>query len=102
MANLAQFQLDQVGSITRSASAFFDANERIYAGYLQNAISIAKFRLQAGVRFEGTSTDFTTHHVDASQVDANGNPLPTAVSPFSQGSSYVKVLPSVQVQYLLE
>jgi TonB-dependent receptor len=58
--------------------------------------------LQAGVRFEGTSTDFTTHHVDASQADANGNPLPTAVSPFSQGSSYVKVLPSVQVQYLVE
>jgi TonB-dependent receptor len=101
-ANLGQFQLQQLKSLQRSEGAFFDANERVYAGYLQNAISIGKFRLQGGVRFEGTSTDFTTHHVDASQVDANGNPLPTAVSPFSQGSSYVKVLPSVQVQYLLE
>jgi len=101
-ANLGQFQLQALKSLQRSEGAFFDANEQIYAGYLQNAISIAKFRLQAGVRFEGTSTDFTTHHVDASQVDANGNPLPTAVSPFSQGSRYVKVLPSVQVQYLLQ
>jgi TonB-dependent receptor len=101
-ANLGQFQLQQLKSVQRSEGAFFDANERIYAGYLQNAISIGKFRLQAGLRFEGTSTDFTTHHVDATQVDANGNLLPSAISPFSQGSNYVKVLPSVQVQYLLE
>jgi TonB-dependent receptor len=101
-ANLSQFQLQQLKSVQRSEGAFFDSNERIYAGYVQNAISIAKFRLQAGVRFEGTTTDFTTHHVDATQVDANGNLLPSAITPFSQGSSYVKVLPSVQVQYLLQ
>jgi TonB-dependent receptor len=98
-ANLGQFQLQNVKSVQRSEGAFFDANERIYAGYLQNAISIGKFRLQAGVRFEGTNTDFTTQHVNSAQLDPSGNPL---VTPFSQGSSYVKVLPSVQVQYLLE
>jgi TonB-dependent receptor len=101
-ANFSQFQLQQLKSVQRSEGAFFDANERIYAGYLQNAISIGKFRLQGGVRFEGTNTDFTTHQVDATQVDANGNLLPSAISPFSQSSSYVKVLPSVQVQYLVE
>jgi TonB-dependent receptor len=100
--NLSQFQLQPLKSVQRSEGAFFDSNERIYAGYVQNAISIAKFRLQAGVRFEGTTTDFTTHHVDATQVDANGNLLPTAIAPFTQGSSYVKVLPSVQLQYLLQ
>ena len=99
-ANLSQFQLQNLSSIQRSEGAFFDANERVYAGYLQNAISIGKFRLQAGVRFEGTKTDFTTHHVDSTGVDpVTGTPI---ITPFSQSSSYVKVLPSVQVQYLLE
>jgi TonB-dependent receptor len=99
-ANLSQFQLQNLSSIQRSEGAFFDANERVYAGYLQNAISIGKFRLQAGVRFEGTKTDFTTHHVDSTGVDpVTGTPV---VTPFSQSSSYVKVLLSVQVQYSLE
>jgi TonB-dependent receptor len=101
-ANLSQFQLQQLKSVQRSEGAFFDSNERIYAGYVQNAITVGKFRVQGGVRFEGTNTDFTTHHVDATQVDASGNLLPGAISPFTQGSSYVKVLPSVQVQYQLE
>jgi TonB-dependent receptor len=99
-ANLSQFQLQNLASVQRSEGAFFDANERIYAGYAQNAISIGKFRFQAGVRFEGTNTDFTTHHVDSTGVDpVSGNPT---VTPFSQSSSYRKILPSVQVQYLLE
>jgi TonB-dependent receptor len=100
LPNLSQFQLQNLASVQRSEGAFFDANERIYAGYAQNAISIGKLRLQAGVRFEDTNTDFTTHHVDSTGVDpVSGNPL---VTPFSQSSSYLKVLPSVQVQYLLE
>jgi len=89
----------QLASIQKSQGAFFDANERVSAGYIQNAISVGKFRFQAGVRFDGTTTDFTTHHVDATLIDANGNPL---ITPFNQGSSYFKVLPSVQVQYQLE
>ena len=48
LANLGQFQLNQASSIRRSAGAFFDANERIYAGYLQNVISFGKLRLQTG------------------------------------------------------
>jgi TonB-dependent receptor len=101
MANLAQFQLDQVGSITKSASAFFDANERVYAGYLQNAISFGKLRVQAGVRFEGTDTTFTTNQL-TTNVDGAGNPLPPTITPLNQGSGYLNVLPSVQVQYLIE
>jgi TonB-dependent receptor len=101
MANLAQFQLDQVGSITRSASAFFDANERVYAGYVQNAISFGKFRVQTGLRIEGTDTTFTTNQLTAN-VDGSGNSLPPTITPLNQGSGYTSVLPSVQVQYLLE
>jgi TonB-dependent receptor len=89
----------QLASVQKSQGAFFDANERVSAGYIQNAISVGKFRFQAGVRFDGTSTDFTTHQVDATVIDASGNPL---ITPFSQGSSYFNALPSVQVQYQIE
>ena len=71
----------QLASVQKSQGAFFDANERVSAGYIQNAISVGKFRFQAGVRFDGTSTDFTTHHVDATVIDASGNPLITPVQP---------------------
>ena len=101
MGNLGQFQFDPVTSATRSASAFFDADERVYAGYLQNVISIGKFRVQTGVRFEGTNTSFLTNQLTAN-VDSAGNPLPPTISPLRQSSSYVNVLPSVQVQYLIE
>jgi TonB-dependent receptor len=97
--NLSQIQFQQLASVQKSQGAFFDADERVYAGYVQNAISIGKFRLQGGVRFDGTNTNFLTHHVDSTQVDASGNPL---ITPFSQDSDYLNVLPSVQVQYQLE
>jgi TonB-dependent receptor len=100
-ANMGQFQLDQVRSITNSAQNFFDANERVYAGYIENGISIGKFRLQSGLRFEGTNTNFLTNQLTAN-VDSMGNPLPPTIAPISQSSSYVKVLPSAQVQYQLE
>jgi TonB-dependent receptor len=100
-ANIGQFQLDQIKSVTRSAQNDFDANERTYAGYIQNGISVGKFRFQTGLRFEGTNTNFLTNQVTAN-VDSLGNSLLPTITPVSQGSSYVKVLPSVQVQYQLQ
>jgi TonB-dependent receptor len=101
LGNLGNFQFDPVNSTTRSASAFFDADERVYAGYLQNAISIGKFRFVTGVRFEGTNTSFLTNQLTAN-VDSAGNSLPPTISPLRQSSDYLNVLPSIQVQYLLE
>jgi TonB-dependent receptor len=101
LGNLSNFSLDQARSIRRSASGFFDANERIYAGYLQNVISFGKLRLQTGVRFDGTNTDFITNQV-TTNVDALGNPLPPTVTRTSpQNSGYFNALPSVQAQYQL-
>jgi TonB-dependent receptor len=91
--------LKQVASVQRSEGAFYDSNERIYAGFLQNAISFGKVRLQAGVRFDGTNTDFTTHHVDSLHLDAQGNPT---ITPFSKNGSYFNALPSAQIQYQIE
>jgi TonB-dependent receptor len=89
----------QVASVQKSEGAFFDSNERIYAGYLQDAISVGKFRFQAGVRFDGTNEEFTTHQVDSTAIDAHGNPT---VSPFSQSNSYFNTLASAQVQYQIQ
>jgi TonB-dependent receptor len=97
-----QFTLNQASSIQRGAGAFFDANERIYAGYLMNVISFGKLRLETGVRFDGTVTDFLTNLV-TKNVDGSGNPLPPTVSLAPpQSSSYFNALPSIQAQYQLE
>ena len=100
--NQSLFTQNQVKSISRSAGAFFDANERIYAGYLMNVISFGKLRLETGVRFDGTTTDFTTNIVTAN-VDSSGNPLPptVALAP-PQSSGYFNALPSIQAQYQIE
>jgi TonB-dependent receptor len=103
----------QIASVQKSEGAFFDSNERIYAGYIQDAISIGKVRLQAGVRFDGANTDFTTHHVDATQVDSSGNLIipnsiqpcsntPVSICQFGQSGSYFNALPSAQIQYQIE
>jgi TonB-dependent receptor len=101
-ANPALFPEDQATGIRRSAGAFFDANERIYAGYLQNVISFGKLRLQTGVRFDNAATDFITNIV-TTNVDSMGNPLPPTVTRApQQNSGYFNALPSVQAQYQLE
>jgi TonB-dependent receptor len=79
----------------RSDPSDYDASERIYAGYLMNNISLGKFRIQTGVRFEGTVTSNTANVVTLK----NGKYVSTA--PVNGGTDYLNVLPSVQVQYLL-
>ena len=93
--------LDSVRSISKSAGAFFNAGERVYAGYLMNAISIGKWRFNTGVRFEGTSTNFTANQL-TKNVDASGSSLPPTVTPVSQSSSYFNAVPDIQAQYLIQ
>jgi len=89
-----QLTLNQLTSDRRSNGAFFDANERIYAGYLQNVISFGKLRLQTGVRFDAADTGFA-----ANQFLAQDPGNPTKVF---QSTGYFNALPSVQAQYLIE
>jgi TonB-dependent receptor len=102
LGNLSKFSLDQATSIRRSASGFFDANERIYAGYVQNVISFGKLRLQTGVRFDAADTGFLANRIVTS--DPN-DPTVTSSNPritsFPQSSGYFNALPSVQAQYQL-
>ncbi|MBV9481846.1 MAG: TonB-dependent receptor [Acidobacteria bacterium] len=90
------FTLDQNASILNSIPADFDANERIYAGYLMNTIGFGKFSLQTGVRFEATADDYR-----ANQVNLNNGQY-QSTTPLPGRSSYTSVLPSVQLQYRVE
>ena len=92
--------LDPVQSTTRSAGAFFNADERVYAGYVMNAISVGKWRFNTGVRFEGTSTTFLANQL-TTNVDSSGNSLPPTVAPITQRSSYFNVVPDLQAQYMI-
>ncbi|HXM97452.1 MAG TPA: TonB-dependent receptor [Candidatus Dormibacteraeota bacterium] len=84
---------DTARSLRRSNGAFFDANERIYAGYVQNVISFGKLRLQTGLRFDAANTGFTANQFTAQDA---GNP-----TKIFRSSNYFNALPSVQAQYQL-
>jgi TonB-dependent receptor len=99
--NPGMFTFDPVNSATRSAGAFFNADERVSAGYIQDVAFIGKFRIQGGLRIEGTSTHFLANQLTAN-VDAAGNQLLPTLTPIRQDGSYITLSPSVQVQYQLQ
>ena len=103
VGNPAQFAPDVATDIRRSAGAFFDANERIYAGYLQNVISFGKLRLQTGVRFDAADTGFLANRIVTSDPsDPTITPTNPKITPNRQSSGYFNALPSVQAQYQLD
>jgi TonB-dependent receptor len=103
LTNPGQFAQDVAGDIRHSAGAFFDANERIYAGYLQNVISFGKLRLQTGVRFDAADTGFLANTlVTSDPADPTVTPTNPRITPNRQNSGYFNALPSVQAQYQLE
>jgi TonB-dependent receptor len=103
LGNTGQFTPDVATDIRHSAGAFFDANERIYAGYLQNVISFGKLRLQTGVRFDAADTGFLANTIVTSDpADPTVTPTNPRITPNRQNASYFNALPSVQAQYQLE
>ncbi|HEY6268830.1 MAG TPA: TonB-dependent receptor [Candidatus Acidoferrum sp.] len=102
LGNPGQFAPDVATDIRRSKGAFFDANERIYAGYLQNVISLGKLRLQTGVRFDAANTGFLANTIVTSDpADPTVTPTNPRITPNRQNSGYFNALPSVQAQYPL-
>jgi len=96
--DLGAYTRDTIGDLTTSAQAFFNADERVSAGYVEDVIFLGKLRLQGGVRFENTNTHFL-----ANTVIPNADPTqPPAISANRKDSSYFFALPSVQAQYQLQ
>src|ERR1700730_9044868 len=90
--NLSQLGYDQSASISSSIPADFDANERVYAGYLMNTIGFGRLSVQAGVRFEATDATYRS-----GALDISGNPTSVTGT-----SNYLNVLPSIQLQYRIQ
>jgi TonB-dependent receptor len=66
-------------------------NERVYAGYAMNVLTLHRFRLYSGLRVEGTN-----EAVRGFEPDAANNTVPVNLS-----SSYTYLLPSASLQYNL-
>jgi TonB-dependent receptor len=96
LSNLGSFTPNTDQNHIVSDGATYDANERVYAGYLMNSIGFGRFTVQGGVRFEATDATYNANKVTL----ANGAYVST--TPVNGSSSYLNVLPSVQVQYQLE
>jgi len=74
----------------------FDLIEKVSAGYVMNTLDLtSRFRLVAGVRFEGTNLDTSTF---LTTTDASGN---TTSGFVRANGSYVAVLPSASLRFAL-
>ena len=95
-ANLSNLGYDLSASRVQSDPANFNANERVYAGYVMNTIGFDRLTIQAGLRFEATGDTYRANQVNLS----NGSWVSTV--PITGSGSYINVLPSIQLQYRLQ
>jgi TonB-dependent receptor len=91
--NQSAFSYDPTASRLASDPATYGANERIYAGYGMDTITINKFRFVGGLRIEATDSNYSANLVTLN----NGAYVST--TPVTGSSGYINFLPSVQVQY---
>jgi TonB-dependent receptor len=79
----------------RTDSNNFLTNERVLAGYVMNTITVGHFRVQGGLRIEGTQGSFLGFMPN---FDPNTGAF-LSDTPRRGENTYVDFLPSVQVQY---
>jgi len=87
--------------------AFFNADELITAGYIQDVIFIGTVRLEGGIRFDNGATHFLAYATDASVSNAPCFKDPTQstcnpATPVRKDSSYLNALPSAALQWQFE
>ncbi len=93
-ANPTALTLDANATHARSDPNYYHTTERVYAGYAMNTLNFGRARIQTGVRFETTQSNFLGYHVT---FDANGDYVST--DPVRGNNTYTNVLPSIQFQY---
>lgn len=79
-------------TVSEDDSSQFDLIEKVSAGYVMNTIDFNKFRLVAGVRFEGTNLDTSTPVFDQNNAFLGLS---------KNNGSYLKILPSASLRYAL-
>ncbi len=91
-AHRSGFQYDSVSSLTNSAEDDYDADERIYAGFVQSQVQVGPVTLLGGVRVE--HTELTMDATQATFIDGDFQGL----SPRSLESSYTNIFPNLQAR----
>lgn len=76
----------------RNLAAAYKVNERVFAGYAQNAFTYRRFRVYTGVRVEATNDDVRGYQ----PVSPDGT-----LGPANLSHDYTFVLPSASLQYNL-
>lgn len=101
-ANAGSFTEDIVGDSTTYDQAFFNADERISAGYLEDVIYFGNLRLEGGIRFDEGSTHFLANTINnAATGPCYKDPTQSCpgVTPNRQDANYFNPLPSVALQW---
>ena len=103
-ANSGGFTSDVFDDSNTWYGAYFNADERITAGYIEDVIFIGPVRLEGGVRFDAGTTHFLAYSTDATVTTAACFKDPTqsicnAATPNRQGASYFNALPSIALQW---
>ncbi|HLJ27265.1 MAG TPA: TonB-dependent receptor [Candidatus Angelobacter sp.] len=122
-ANPSLFSNDPLADAARTLAGDFNEDERVIAGYVMNTINFGgRFRLQAGVRIEGTQGSFMANQVQTINCNDPSNCINrntpnndpnspfgpnslvgsasevTSVTPVAGNQNYISVLPSIQFQ----
>ena len=81
-------------------SNHYTATERVVAGYVQNTITIGRFKVLGGLRIEGTQSSFVGTIANFSTArDSIGDAIFLGDTPATGSPTYTNLLPSVQLQY---
>ena len=110
-SNPSLFALDPNADLARTLPADFNVDERVISGYVMNTINLGRFRLQAGVRFEGTQDSFLANQIQTHKNSDPNSPfgpngffgrstefIPGTLTPVTASHDYINALPSVQLQ----
>lgn len=92
-ANTSAFSVDPIQTLLNNAGGDYNLVERVGAGYIMNAISFGRFRLNTGIRFETTTENVFGNILSQ---DDQGNFL--GISPSTKSYTYVDALPSAELR----
>jgi TonB-dependent receptor len=96
-SNPGAFSSDPIAEAAQNASNNFTTGEKISAGYAMDTLQLGSLRVQAGVRVEHTSANYTGFQT---LYDVNGNYV--GATPVAATTTYTDVDPSVQLRYEID
>ena len=91
----------QAGDVQSSQAQYLDAEEDVYAAYVQYDVSIGQLGILGGVRVERTKDTINVNQFRVTTDPVTGNTV-TTVTPISTPNSYTNAFPSLQARYEIQ